>query len=145
MEYFILMKYFLPTLLILIAIVSISQQNSYILAYSPSSSLIAVAGEPLLKMRHCGSFTGLPYMESTSFTSDGRTLYATIWLSSPLHANQSYEALAYGIEVYIDDYSGNFSHSNLPYYNVYIQQQKNGTWTKNGVEYDPIDYLSLWR
>jgi hypothetical protein len=110
-------EYFLPTLLILIVMVSISQGNS-ILAYSPS-----------FYRQHAGEeTTNGKYLDSTSYTSDGKTLNATIWLK--VSGNQSYnDGLRYGIKIAL----GNSSDYT---YDVYIIHTKRG-WMTDAVENAP--------
>jgi hypothetical protein len=111
-------EYFPQTLLILSIIISILQYNNYILAYSPSFYR-QQAGE---QTKH-----GL-YLDSTSYTSDGKTLNATIWPSQ--YGSQSYkDGLRYGIKIFLGN-NTNYT------YDVYIIHTKGG-WMTNAVENAP--------
>jgi hypothetical protein len=113
-------EYSLLTLLISIMIISL-QYNNYILAYSPS-----------FYRQYAGQSAKVPYLNSTSYTSDGSTLSATIWLPPNRLINDSpvYKGWRYGIELFL-------ASDRIPSYNVYIQQKGNGTWMTNTVEYYP--------
>jgi hypothetical protein len=57
-----------------------------------------------------------------------RVYIPTIWLSSPLYDNRSYYGrLTYGISILLFN-------DIAPQYYVYIQQERNGTWTSGAVE-----------
>jgi hypothetical protein len=103
--------------LILIVIVLISQYNMCVLGYSP----------PFQRVHEGVMNQTVHYLDSTSYTSDGRTLSATIWLHSPVYNNQPYHGLRYGIKISL------YNDTGTPY-DLYIQQQTNRSWTTNAVK-----------
>jgi hypothetical protein len=122
--------YFLLTLLILI-VISILQYNNYIFAYSPSFSRLYAADNPV----HLNE-THVQYLTSATYTSDGRTLSATLWLYSQIYDNQSYDGLRYGIRIWLGNAVVGSAYYPRPIYDIYIEQQRNGTWAENTIEYE---------
>jgi hypothetical protein len=126
-------EYAILTLLVLIMIISIWQYN-YILADSPSFYRLYVGDDAPSTSPVSLHPNATNSISSTSYTSDGRTLRATIWLISRLYGNLSYTGMKYGIKVFLPNETN-------PSYDVYIQQQKNSTWMTNVVEYPPFQHL----
>ena len=80
-------------------------------------------------------YPNLPFdIGAVGYNSDGRTLNATLWLSSPIDEMQSsysgFNLLRYGMKIYVSDYS-------QPTFDVYTQEQNKGSWVENIIEYEP--------
>jgi len=77
----------------------------------------------------------LPFdIKSVSYFSDGTVLHATLWLTSPICISQNCHGnltmLRYGMKIFVSNITN-------PDYDMYIQRQNNGTWTKTIMAYEP--------
>jgi hypothetical protein len=136
----------LTSLLILIVMVLFYIQSpSKVLATSPSFPRFTttVPPEPAphdVEDSLIGRCPNLPSdISSVAVNSDGRTLNGTLWLSSRIYVKpideQPYckalfDVMRYGMRIFVTDYS----HAS---YDMYVQKEMNGTWTKHLVEYEP--------